>query len=280
MVRRQAPRILVAALLLGPAVASAWNAVGHQLVAGIARQRLTPAVRAEAERLLRIGDDPRDLLSASTWADEIRNGRPETGNWHYTNIHFRTDGKPTSNKPEAMNVVVAIERQSAILKDRTKSDAQRGEALRWLIHLVGDVHQPLHAVARDSEAHPTGDRGGNDFKLGDRLNLHSLWDGGSFLLRAPKIDPLPQERDPNRDVLLGWADSLDRNVRIDRRVSEMRPDAWAQESFTVATSFAYKTPEGRVPDERYLAEGRRLAERRLVLGGRRLAILLNRLLGS
>lgn len=273
------PRLLAPVLLLAlSAAASAWNGTGHMLVGAIAAGRLSPAIRAEADRLLALGDDPRDLFSVGPWADEVRRARPETANWHYTNIHFRDDGKPTPNQPEPMNVVVAIETQRAILADRTKPDAERAEALRWLVHLVGDVHQPMHATARDSDEHPEGDRGGNDYKLDGRDNLHGLWDGGAEAFPRFSLKPAPEPRDPARTALEGWAKSLDETVVV-TPAPTTNPADWAQESFVLATGVAYKTPQGARPSEKYLAQGRKVSRERLVIAGRRLADLLTSALG-
>lgn len=277
---------VVASLAAASALGMAWNETGHMTIAAIAKANLSPAALKEAERLLatETGDVSKDFVIVSTWADEIR--QPKSAPWHYTNFHFRTDGKRTSLKPERENVVVAIERFTAILGDRTRSDRDRAEALRFLIHFVGDVHQPLHATARDSDAFPKGDRGGNDFPIGrspefagtDRppKNLHSLWDFGCGAFPyTSDIRTVNGQRTVQIEANLLMA-ALPRTSF--RSLNETRPERWARESFEAAKATVYALKEDSVPSPAYLASGRSLAVKRVTLAGYRLADLLNRTL--
>ena len=278
--------LALAAFAAACAAAHAWNATGHMVAAAIARADLTPVARAEAERLLKIGADrpgSDDFVTVAAWADDVRNERKETGPWHFKDIYFREDGKPAANKPDEVNVVTKIRDFTAVLRDKTKPDAERAEALRFLIHFVGDVHQPLHATSRETDAHPKGDRGGNDFAIlpppdsGERgpKNLHSLWDGGAGLF--PYVP-----RDETKAV--ASAEALAIRATLPRaslkNEGEGDPDKWATESFDAARNVVYKTPEGAVPSAKYLADAQALAARRVALAGYRLADLLNRVLGS
>ena len=162
--------LLLAALTLSTQ-AAAWGTQGHQAVAAMAWELLQPATRADINRLLAL--EPGETLeSLSTWADEHRN--PATGPWHYVNFprgncHYL----PERDCPDGACVVAAIERERAIWASGA-NDATRLKALKYLIHLVADVHQPLHAGYRD-------DRGGNQFQLRAFMrgsNLHAVWDSG------------------------------------------------------------------------------------------------------
>ena len=163
-------------ILLAPAMSQAatalrWGALGHRVIADIALDRLSPGVAAETRRLLA----GRSLADVSTWADSQRTALPNTGPWHYVDI-LVTDSSyvPARDCKEGACVVDALTNQLALLADRTRPDSVRAVALKWVVHLVGDLHQPLHAGER-------GDRGGNDIKItfaGRQSNLHSLWDSG------------------------------------------------------------------------------------------------------
>lgn len=255
------------------------------VIASIAKGQLTPYALTEANRLLKIGGDERtdDFLTAAVWADDIRNKRPETGPWHYINLHFRTDRKGTKNKPEDDNVVKAIEFMRKTLADKTKPDADRADALRFLMHFVGDLHQPLHAVARDSDEHPGGDRGGNDFKTqppayaaGESrppTNLHSLWDGGVGLFPFFNRPLSPGDRatielQARTIVASNPTSSL-------KRVDVLDPMIWAREGLDGAMKVVYVLPEGSVPSEEYVRNGRKLVSERVALAGYRLAAILN-----
>jgi len=280
-------RSLAPVLLLGVASgAHAWNEAGHMTIAAIAEMHLQPAVRAEAMRLLKVGSTERayDFVTAGPWADDIRSQNPKSGPWHYINYHFRTDGKRTTMKPEPENAVVAIERFRATLADRSKPDAERADALRFLIHLVGDLHQPMHSTARDTDAHPEGDRGGNEFKIGiaDQFrdmerppnNLHSLWDLGAGVFAARESRPLNPEG-LNRIRVTASALVAALPASGFRAVTNLNPEVWARESHEDAKKVAYALPDNSAPTAAYLAKAREVSVRRATLAGYRLAALLN-----
>ena len=278
---------------IGLAVISAlslsWIDTGHMVIAAIARRELKPDVLKEVDRLSAIGGTRRtsDFITGSCWADDIRSERRETGPWHYMDLHFRTDGKRTDNKPDAENAAWAIEKFSAVLADRTKPDAERADALRFIVHFVGDIHQPLHGTARDSDEHPKGDRGGNDFAIEAPAsmkdssrpprNLHSLWDLGAGLFSGEQR-PLAADSVRHIEVeAVALTAALPRSSF--RRIGEANPEKWARESFEAAKAHTYRTTEGAAPTEEYMRDARTTAAQRAVLAGYRLADLLNRVLG-
>ena len=170
-------RALLAAGFIGltlamPVPVNAWGQAGHRLAANLAFEQLTPQARASVERLLTL-EPGATLASISTWADETRS--PSTAAWHYVNIprdagcHY----EEARDCPGGQCVVAAIERQRRVLVSGA-SDVEKLRALKYLAHLVPDVHQPLHAGYAD-------DRGGNKFQLqafGRGTNLHAVWDTG------------------------------------------------------------------------------------------------------
>lgn len=154
-----------------PLPALAWGAQAHQLIAELADAQLSPAAHKGVDQLLALEPDA-SLESISTWADEHRN--PATAPWHYVNFprdscHYVAQ----QDCPDGRCVVAAIERQTHVLESQAPAP-QRLLALKYLVHLVGDVHQPLHAGYRD-------DKGGNQYQVRfDRRgsNLHAVWDSG------------------------------------------------------------------------------------------------------
>lgn len=272
----------VGGVALGAARAFGWNAAGHMVIAEIAWMHLRPEVRVECERLAKVNPTHQayDFITAAAWADDIRSTRKETADWHFINLHFRLDGQPVLNRPTSPNVVEAIESQSKLLVDRTRPDRVRADALRFLVHLVGDIHQPLHTTARDSNAFPRGDRGGNDFKLGRDAspgNLHALWDGGAGLF--PAIDrPLNAL---TRQLIDVQAKTISALVPEPSAEDLNKPvDEWADEGSRLSQRFVYQTPEGKPPTAAYLAAARTYCAQEAGLAGYRLADLLNRLLAK
>ncbi|MFO0909580.1 MAG: S1/P1 nuclease [Isosphaeraceae bacterium] len=151
----------------------AWGRIGHRASARVAEARLTPAARAALRALLEPGESLADL---STWADEVRPDRPETGPWHYVNVPLTESRYDARFCPARGCVVGKIQEFRSRLADRTASRSERRDALRFLVHFVQDLHQPLHVGERS-------DRGGNDLQvqfLGQGSNLHRVWDYGLF----------------------------------------------------------------------------------------------------
>ena len=161
------------AVALNPQPAVGWGAEGHRITALIAAQRLTPAARTLVSDLLGMSDAAQALETYSTWADEIRPMRRDTAPWHFVNIELASQGYvATRDCPDGDCVVAQIDRDTSILHDTALAKAVRAEALRFLIHFVGDIHQPLHCADNH-------DRGGNDVLVqvgGQATNLHAVWD--------------------------------------------------------------------------------------------------------
>ena len=164
---------IIAALLFSPSAAYAWGHEGHQIVARIAARELTPAAKSQVVDLLDSPDAASAMERYSTWADEIRSQRRDTGPWHYVDIEIDSNGYDAARDcPHDDCVVGQIERDAAILKDASLAKPIRAEALRFLIHFVGDESQPLHCS-------DNSDRGGNEVRVilgGNSTNLHAVWD--------------------------------------------------------------------------------------------------------
>lgn len=253
---------LLAALLIAPLPALAWGPLGHRLVARLAESDLDPQARAEIARLLRDEAEP-GLAGIANWADNLREQDPGLGKasarWHFVNLadHDCTYDPPR-DCPDGKCVIEAIRAQGAILADRGRSDGERLQALKFVVHLVGDVHQPMHAgYARD--------RGGNDFQTqyqGKGGNLHRVWDSG--LLNSRGLD---------EDGYLATLRALP--LPASHPVA-LPPDseAWARQSCAIATAPGVYPPRAKL-DTAYYEQQRPVAERSLRLAGARLAALLN-----
>ncbi len=267
------PALLAAVLLVAahPGIAAAsgnmagnsrrWGPMGHRIVARVAAARLTRGAAAEVARLL----DGGSLASVASWADSVRTRRPETGPWHYVDIPtWEQRYDPIRDCKGGQCVIAALEAKLAILADRKRSKEERGDALRFVVHFVGDMHQPLHAGER-------ADKGGNDVKLsyeGRQTNLHALWDSG--LLNATLeseeafVSAITERLENRGDLAIVTSGSI---------------TDWAIESHDVARDVVYAfLPASLAVDHSYLTAVRPVLEDRLLRGGVRLAALLNRAL--
>jgi nuclease S1 len=162
---------IIATTLALVSTAHAWGTQGHAVIAILAYAQLTAKAKTEVNRLLAI-EPGATLASISTWADETRN--KTTAAWHYVNFPRDTcTFDAPRDCPDGQCIVGAIDKQLAVLASNA-SDEKRLVALKYIVHLVADVHQPLHAGYAD-------DRGGNTYQVqafGRGTNLHALWDTG------------------------------------------------------------------------------------------------------
>jgi hypothetical protein len=239
----------------GSAIARWWD-LGHRVVARLAETRLTPHTREAVRDIL----GGQSLADASVWADNIRQYRHDADRLHYVNIPLAdTVYDPARDCPHGQCIVAAIEHDRRVLADAGASPEERAEALRFLIHFMGDLHQPLH-VADD------GDRGGNSravIFLGHPTDLHKVWDGelidSSGLSQADYAAYLRQ-RMQSLDLK-----ALERGTVVD----------WAMEGHRIAAEHAYRLPaDGRIGRD-YLEANRPIVDHALIAGGVRLAKVLN-----
>lgn len=259
-------------MLLPPRHALAWGPDGHRIVADIAEARLTPKAKAAIVELLGGGEDT-SLASVANWADSVRKEREETAPWHYVDIPYEMSGfDPERDGKNGNNVIAKIEEFANVLNDRTAPRQQRIEALKFLVHFVGDIHQPMHCVERN------GDKGGN-FRLvffpGKReaVNLHRIWDSDILKLAMG-------EQDDEK-----FAAALNEKITKDQENAWSRgaPIAWANEGHDLAVKVAYANvpadaPPPKITDE-YLGAAEPVVEAQLSKAGVRLGNLLNRIFG-
>jgi nuclease S1 len=261
-------RSLALALLMAAAFASApvaagarWWDLGHRIVARLAESRLTPHTR-EAVRDILHGQS---LADASVWADNIRQYRHDADKLHYVNIPLGgTRYVPGRHCPGGQCIIAAIEQERHLLADPAASADERAEALRFLIHFMGDVHQPLHVA-------DNGDRGGNQravIFLGHATDLHKVWDGelidSSVVNQAEYFESLRRQME-----------SLDLRALEAGTVVD-----WAMEGHRIAVEHAYRLPrDGRI-GRAYERANRPIIDRALIAGGVRLAKVLNEALAN
>ena len=301
------PRTLLLAVLAVLAAvrpAAAWNDRGHMMIAAVAWDLLTDAARTRVAGLLALSQYPVDgvndtatdlsakaqFMQASTAVDAIKRFRTDYTDdgdaaadapapaanrgfddrymhkyWHFVDLPFSPDGTPLV-PPPPVNVQERITLFRKLL-GTDAPDALKAYDLVWLLHLVGDIHQPLHATSRFTQDLPRGDAGGNLVRLtqSPAPKLHAYWDqlpgtsrSVAGALEAAQALPTP---DPAQVALMDAA-------------------IWAQESLALAQSVAYAPPigPGAGPyqlDAAYEARAEAAAQQRLALAGARLARLIN-----
>jgi hypothetical protein len=228
----------------------AWGPQGHKAVAAIATGHLTPRASKEVESLLGSGVSLEDI---AVWADDIRRDRPDTAPWHYINVPVKVKrGFLASFCPEGGCITKKIPELITVLRNPQSSRESREEALKFLVHFVGDLHQPLHVGDR-------GDRGGNDLDVtffGDKTNLHSAWDSAI----PGRANPLPRAASP-AEFNKNRAGSV---------------EDWAWEAHDISRDFVYKNLGNPAQiGEAYQKKASEIVRRQILRAGVRLAATLN-----
>jgi S1/P1 Nuclease len=294
-----------------------WNHTGHMINAELAWRNLSASKRKAISNLLKQhphyalllatnvppGVDTNEwaFLNAAVWPDMVRPGRDKSveitkyhrSPWHYINIPYVAPSaadhiSATSFSIPPTNILSALSNSLATLAERRALPVERAVSLCWVMHLVGDLHQPLHAATFLSDTFPQGDQGGNLIAIADAsqvpLNLHSFWDqlfgtGDTYECVACIADQIADARQYNP-----------------RKLGEYKGhrtiDSWAHESFEAACAFAYdeghlkfaewrafssgKVTAAEVPrlKSTYLINANEIARRRVALAGQRLADVL------
>jgi hypothetical protein len=289
--------------LLAGSDALAWSATGHMIAASIAYRALPAELRTKYVTILTAHPDYADwkrayrgnvdegaylFMRAALWPDELKKDRrdPEThAEWHYINLPLVAPSFPIQDAPPAGpkgDIMTAIAVNREALVNWSSTAEQKAIALAWLIHLIGDIHQPLHTTALITDGYkaPRGDRGGNDFFIRpsetakNAIALHAFWDGllGTAKdFRRAGNEAIGIEREYGRPDLPELV--TQRSVRD-----------WMLESRAAAVTSVYlsgrlagvndrRLPAPVVP-ETYRSNSKRVAERRIALAGYRLADLL------
>lgn len=248
--------IAVAALAAAlPSPALAWGKTGHRATAALADRHLSGLARAHVRQILGV----ETLDEAATWPDEMRSNpdpfwQKTASPWHYVTVQ----GFAYDRAPPVGDAVTALQRFSAVLRDPDASLEDRQLALRFIVHIVGDLHQPLH-VGRP------GDRGGNDVKVtwfGRPTNLHAVWD--SALVDEEQLS------------FTEWAERLNRHASPQEVIEwwEQDPMVWITESAQIRETIYPADPELGFD---YVYRQTPVVKRRLAQAGVRLAAYLNAL---
>ena len=277
---------LAAILVLTVPGALAWGPQGHRTIGAIADRLLTPGAHATVLQLLADDQDKfgnpsgrTTLESVSEWADELHGTPAARPAWHYDDVPICGSGEKARYCPDGQCNTEQLERLIGVLGDAHAPTRERNEALKWVVHLVGDIHQPLHAA-------DNGDHGGNlvlvvleGVHTRGRENRHRAWDGDLVQLALHARN----RQQPPRDI-----DALaDEAANLEREVGQGTPDGWARESNNLARNVAYHYAGFAcnslrtgvvVLDAAYLDDAEVVVRERLLLAGARLANLLNKTL--
>lgn len=234
-----------------------WGKTGHRIVGEIAQAHLDKEAAAEVAKLV----GPETLAQVSNWPDFIKSEPQKwrkTFSWHYINV---PKGEKVKKLKEKNNILGAIEELSKTLKTKKTSKEERAVALKFLVHLVGDLHQPMH-VGRKS------DRGGNRHDVewfGEKTNLHALWDESLIAFQELSFSEYAKWLNhPSKEQIKKWQAST--------------PMDWARESRAIRKTIYKESPKGANLKYEYNHKFKSTLDSRLLMGGVRLAGLLNDLL--
>jgi hypothetical protein len=294
-------KIIVSICLLGFLFASrstslAWSAAGHMEIAAIAYRDLSAANKTNVIEILKHHPDCQKwkeayaaslsdfdfdtfvFMRASTWPDEIRRkGNPyDHPLWHFIDYSLEPPTFPDKPSPYPTNdILFGISQSEKFIKDTNSTPEVRAAYLSWLIHLLGDIHQPLHCatLVNSNYLAPSGDKGGNDFfvKPADAgVNLHSIWDkslGATINFRTELNYAIQISADHPRSSLTELA-------------KDKTPVAWSKESRLIAIESGYlhgslqgstQADDAPALPVGYTKNMKTIAERRAALAGWRLA---------
>lgn len=251
----------------------AWNATGHRLIAQIAYDNMTPEARALSDRYNKSLDNfskSSNFVLAATWLDKVRlQDIHWFDHYHYIDIPFSKDGSMLPAQHE-LNALWAIKQAMGVLSSPKSTVPEKGLSLRILIHVVGDIHQPLHAATLVSDKHPQGDLGGNLFPLAKNPignNLHQYWDNGGGVLLGSRDDL----------QLRNKAQQLEAKWTCPQALMQKKPEQWIKASHQLARKEVYTLLPYTTPGKRYQLNAQNISQKQILFAGCRLASLLNSL---
>lgn len=256
--------ILAVVNVFVPSTLEAWGPEGHEVVGLIAANHLTPRARQGVSQLL----GGQTLASVANFADQVRGARPETAPLHFVDIEITDNNYVPARDCREVNghndvtgdcVIEAIKHYTSILADSHQPRAKRAEAVKFVVHFVGDLHQPLH----DADNH---DRGGNNVRVtffGQSTNLHSVWDGG--IITKHGLNSVRYAAELEHAISPGSIPSIQQGSLED----------WAVEAHHLAVSNAYVIPANHVLGNAYFNTSLPVVSTQLTRAGLRLAKILN-----
>lgn len=301
--------------------AYAWDDTGHKISAFIAWQQMTPTTREKVTNILRQAPEDSQLATyyqqfgvvreenrkqdyfmiAATWPDivrdfgleirfrnEVRNRKYHKSDWHYADTFWKqVDGnaEALSGFEDGGKALEKLAEFDKLIRAGAP-DAQKALAIAWLEHLIGDLHQPLHASARVTVTEPKGDKGGNLFLLtpqgtprDKQENLHWFWD--SIVVRN-----IPNNKNEcEADYLVPLAQKIMKKHPFDKmqgRLAAGRFDDWIKESLALAQTDVFSADLKRfeMPSNKYKKKAFKIAQERLALAGYRMGELFNSAFGT
>lgn len=294
-------QMIVLYCLFLPIPTFSWNAVGHRIIAQIAYDQLTPRTIRILNRYNRSVNQvypTQNWMSAAVWLDAVRHQRVEIYTpMHFIDLYFSEDGSPLPSSSN-VNARTAIKQAIQTFQNHHATDYQKGIAFRILLHVVGDIHQPLHATSRVSQQYPEGDRGGNLVELSKNpvaKNLHAYWDNGAGYLKCQPKKKHKRRKNKNMITMFGltemWGQSIPPNHSKNCNVKQMareleqeypcrtlpttaHPSLWVEESHQLGIR-AYQLLYEHHPDDTYQIESIKIIKKRIALAGCRLGVILN-----
>ena len=251
--------LVVILLTINFDVAYGWGHQGHSVIAYVAEFNLA----SESKKIIVEEFNIKNLAYVASWADKVRKRRKYEGPWHYSNIKENESTYVVSRDcPDKNCVTEKIKEFSHVLKNKKILFRKRKEALKYLVHFVGDIHQPLHLGN-------SKDRGGNKIRLdylGSKVNLHYLWDGALI--------------DWKKESFSKYAKFLNNKLVESEKLDwlvDINVNSWANESRSLALKYAYPFDSEGL-SKAYILRGREILDLRMVQAGVRLADLLNQIL--
>lgn len=288
-----------------------WDDVGHKITGYIAWQRMSPHARENVVRILRAAPEDSQLgtfykfygpesdeikrmeyfMFVPSWADFIRDRTFETRyrkyhktNWHYDDIFWKqVDGRVErlSGFEEGGQAIPRLVEFDKVIRNPSASNADKAIAIAWILHLAGDLHQPLHTSARVTDTEPKGDQGGNLVILSpagtaraDQLNLHWFWDsivGRNIPFQQGVCERQYVEMAAKRMMKAYPFSSMQAKLNLGKY------EEWRDESFAYNNTVVFSSDliRGREPSAKYKKNAFRLAQQQLALAGYRLGETLN-----
>jgi hypothetical protein len=241
-----------------------WGGVGHKTVATIAGAHLSPVAKSSVKALL----GEQSIADVASWADEVRN-TPEykaTGPWHYVDLPLGYSFEAFASAVKAQggdNVYGAIIKCEEELKNPAMSREQKAIALKFLVHFIGDSHQPMHVSRAE-------DKGGNTIQVqfnGKGMNLHSLWDSGLIGKEGKSFDQMAKDYDTATPAdIKKWQSDA--------------PMQWLWESYQFSTKIYADIEKNNQLDDAYYKANMPVVQQRIEMAGIRLAGVLNEIFAA
>ncbi|MEK6280797.1 MAG: S1/P1 nuclease [Acidobacteriota bacterium] len=260
-----------------PARSAAWGAKGHQTIARIAMDRLSKNARQSVAGLLNPGET---LETVSTWADLMKLKRKDTTTWHFVEISLKYgDYDRSRDCKKGTCIIDAIENQIGILKNTRNGTVERADALKYLVHLIGDLHQPFHVTTNEDPPDAGASRVRVTFLNGPPTSLRKVWDDDliNYTLKRSNLSVAQYAAELGGRGRMTQSGYTSTQGSVRDWALETHRLAWR--AYYLGKDFMYVNPTTWPIDETYYKQNRAVAENQLFLAGIRLAKTLNDIFG-